>query len=206
MGFHRLLLERWNCREIDKWESPGGVGSDRGLCTCSPLPLLVFKELVCAGRKPQRSHTKLFAFRQPGTLECTALTKICCKPLCIHADSLEMSLSARLSDEELVYSVSLLVLCSLLVTSQGQVSFAEREKSFILSPDLEDSKFKSMVLETHDSTEPHPMAGKTARAIYVYLVPLFPIKPQGCRHQWDSIPKPLSGHFPKSTPFTEHHS
>lgn len=55
MGFHRLL-ERWNCREIDKWESPGGVGSDRDLCARSPPPLLVFKELVCAGGKPQGSR------------------------------------------------------------------------------------------------------------------------------------------------------
>lgn len=69
--------------------------------------------LVCAGRKPQRSHIKLFVFGQLETLECTALTKIYCKPLCIHADSLEMSLSARLSDEDLVDSVPLLVLYSL---------------------------------------------------------------------------------------------
>lgn len=103
--------------------------------------------LVCAGRKPQRSHIKLFAFRQLGTLECTALTKICCKPLCIHADSLEMSLSERLSDEDLVDSVPLLVLYSLFSRFSWSSQLC-REKSFILAPDLEVSKFKSMVLQS----------------------------------------------------------
>lgn len=80
-------------------------------CCQGPLLMAV---LVCAGGKPQKSPIKLFAFRQPGTLECTALTKICCKPLCIHVDSLETSLSVGLSDEDLVDSVPLLVLYSLL--------------------------------------------------------------------------------------------
>lgn len=152
MGSHPLL-ERWNCRETDKWESPGLTE----VCARSLLfpacfqGALLTAVLVCAGRKPQRSHIKLFAFRPLGTLACAALTKICCQPLCTHADSLEMS--ARLSDEDpwtLSHFLSSIV-CS--VASHGQVSF-------ILAPDSEDSKFKSMVLESHVDLFPKCSSGE----------------------------------------------